>query len=114
MASAISANKIILYALKPELLVALRMTCAGLLLAAYVYIKPHHRMSWKSLKMYTPLILIVALFTTYFPSNLKAYALAHMPSAKMAFFGTLDPFVTALFSYIFFSKRSLLFTKYWE
>ena len=108
LASAISANKVLLYALKPEFLVGIRMTIAGLVLGGYTYFHSNHRLSWRKLRSYVPLLLVVALFTTYFPSNLKAYALAGMPSAKMAFFGTLDPFVTALFSYFFFKERLTL------
>lgn len=105
MASAISANKVLLYALKPEFLVGIRMTLGGALLGTYTFFHTKHRLRWHALKPYIPLLLMVALFTTYFPSNLKAYALAHMPSSKMAFFGTLDPFVTALYTYFFFKER---------
>lgn len=105
MASAISVNKILLYSMKPELLVGIRMSIAGALLGFYLLLRPHERLGLKSLKKYIPQLLFIALFTTYFNSNLKAYALAHMASAKMAFFGMLDPFVTALYSFFFFKER---------
>nr|MBA2306611.1 DMT family transporter [Candidatus Dependentiae bacterium] len=105
LASAIITNKIILYALSPELLVAVRMLAASLLLTLYSFINAHHRVSGALLKRYLSLVVTIACFTTFFPSNLKAYALAHMPSSKMAFFGTLDPFVAALFSYMLYNER---------
>lgn len=108
MASAISVNKILLYALKPEFLVGIRMTAAGLLLGLYTFFHVRHRIHWTKIRTFLPLLIVVALFTTYFPANLKAYALAHMPSAKMAFFGTLDPFVTALYAFFFFKERLTL------
>jgi drug/metabolite transporter (DMT)-like permease len=111
LASAISTNKIILYALKPEFLVGIRMTVAALLLALYSLTYAHHRLKWKQVKDYFPWLIIIALFTTFFPANLKAYALSHMQSSKMAFFGTLDPFVTALYTFVVYKER-LTFQKW--
>ena len=105
LASAITSNKVILYALSPEYLVGIRMTIAALLLAGYVVIKKKHRFNWEIVKKYIFVLAGIALFTTFFPSNLKAYALAHMPSSKMAFFGTLDPFIAAFYSWVLFKER---------
>ena len=105
LASGISANKILLYALTPEFLTGTRMTIAGILLGVYTLVQERSLGHFSRLKGYIPLFALVVLFTTYFPSNLKAYALAHMPSSKMAFFGTLDPFVTALYSWAVFKER---------
>ncbi len=105
LASAIVTNKIILYALAPEFLVALRMVAASFILMLYASLRPHHSISFSLFKRYVSLLLTIACFTTFFPSNLKAYALANMPSSKMAFFGTLDPFVAALFSYVLYRER---------
>lgn len=105
LASAISTNKIILYAMAPEYLVAIRMLIAALLLGVYAFFARHHHLIWKHVMHYGPTIILVALFTTFFPSNLKAYALANMPSSKMAFFGTLDPFVAAFYSYVVYGER---------
>ena len=104
-ASAITANKVLLYALNPQYLVGLRMTVGAVLLAALLYAKTRKLFTWSVVISSLSLILVIALFTTYFPSNLKAYALARMPSAKMAFFGTLDPFITALYACFWFNER---------
>lgn len=105
LASAISANKVLLYALKPEFLVGIRMTIAGIILALYSFFSIRHRLHWKTVQPYLALVIVVSLFTTFFQANLKAYALANMPSAKMAFFGTLDPFITTLIMFFFFNER---------
>lgn len=108
LASAISTNKIILYSLAPEFLVAIRMTAAAFILWLYSLVHTKHKLEWNRIGSYFPLLVVTALFTTFFPSNLKAYALAHMASSKMAFFGTLDPFVTALYSYFMHKERLTL------
>ncbi len=107
-ASAISSNKVLLYALQPTFLVGIRMTFAALLLGLYSLKYTHHRLRWQQVKEYLPGLIVIALLITYFPANLKAYALSRMPSSKMAFFGTLDPFVTALYAYVFFKERFTL------
>lgn len=105
LASAIIANKVSLYALNPQLLVAIRMSAGALVLAALLYLRTGKLFTWSMVSSWASVVLVIALFTTYFPSNLKAYALAHMPAAKMAFFGTLDPFITALYSYLLFKEK---------
>lgn len=111
LASAISTNKIILFALSPEYLVGIRMTVAALLLGLVGAFHVRHKISWSSVWRHGPWLLVVALFTTFFPSNLKAYALSAMPSSKMAFFGTLDPFIAAFYSYVFYGEK--LTSKKW-
>lgn len=105
LATSISANKVLLFSLAPELLVTIRMIVASPLLAAYGYYTEKRVVSLKVLRDYFSWMVIIALFTTFFPSNLKAYALANMPSYKMAYFGTLDPFVAALYSFFLFRER---------
>ena len=107
-ASAITANKILLYALNPQLLVGIRMTVGALILAFLLYVRTRKLFTWSVVMQSFLWIAVIAFFTTYFPSNLKAYALAYMPSAKMAFFGTLDPFITALYSHFWFGERLTL------
>ncbi len=104
-ASAITANKVLLYAINPQYLVGIRMTVGAVLLGLILYVRTRKLFTWSVVTSFFSWILVIAFFTTYFPSNLKAYALAHMPSAKMAFFGTLDPFVTALYSYFWCNER---------
>lgn len=107
LASAITANKILLYSFSPELLVTIRMISAGLILlivSNYSY-KNHTIFSWKKYISTLKTIIIIALSTTFVNSLLKSYALKFMLSSKAAFFGTLDPFVTAIFAYFFFNEK---------
>jgi drug/metabolite transporter (DMT)-like permease len=108
LASAITANKIILYILSPSLLVGIRMLAGGLILLVYTSLHPKRRLTWSSLQAYALILLVVTLTTTLIPSQLKAYALQKMPSSKAAFFGTLDPFVTALYAYFLFGEKLTL------
>lgn len=105
LASAFSANKVILFSLSPELLVGLRMTLSSLALAAITTFRGLPLFRWHTIKYTFGWLCVIALFTTFFPANLKAYALANMPSSKMAFFGTLDPFIAALYSYFLFEEK---------
>ncbi len=102
LASGISVNKILLYSLEPELLVAVRMLVAGFLLLILSLVFSRQ---WSAVYKQFHWFVLIAFFTSFFPPNLKAYALAHMPSAKMAYFGTLDPFVAALYSCFIYKER---------
>lgn len=107
LASAISTNKLILYILPPLFFVAIRMLLAGLILTVYLkYTK--QLVSFARLKSHWLELCIATACTTYAPSLLKAYALQLLPSSKAAFFGTLDPFVTALYAYILWSEKLTL------
>lgn len=50
------------------------------------------------------LLLWIALCTTLVPSILKAFGLQNLVSSKAAFIGALDPFVTAIYSYILWKE----------
>lgn len=103
--SAITANKIILFTMSASLLVAIRMLSASLLLFVFSYFNKKHWITWNKLKVTLVTLIVIAFCTTYLNSNLKAYALKNMPSYKAAFFGTLDPFITAIMSYFLLSER---------
>ena len=47
----------------------------------------------------------IALLTMLVPALFKAYALKNMLTSKAAFIASLDPFVTALYSYFFWNER---------
>jgi len=105
LASGISANKVILYALSPEFLVGIRMALASIVLGGYVYFIKGYIIHVRTLTKFFAWLVIITLCTTFFPSNLKAYALMHMPSYKMAYFGTLDPYIAALYSHWWFQEH---------
>lgn len=109
LASATMANKYALYNLTPTFMVALRMLGAGLILFFY-YRKKTHRLSFAYYKRDLPALLGISLLTLFIPSVCKAYALKNMLASKASFFGSLDPFVTAIYAYLFF-KEILSFKK---
>lgn len=109
LASATMANKYALYSLTPTFMVALRMLGAGLILFFY-YRKSTHRLSFAYFKKDLPLLMGISLLTLFIPSVCKAYALQNMLASKASFFGSLDPFVTSLYAYIFF-RETLSFKK---
>lgn len=109
LASATMANKYALYNLTPTFMVAIRMLGAGLILFFY-YRKKTHRLSFAYYKKDLLALVGISLLTLFIPSVCKAYALKHMLASKASFFGSLDPFVTAIYAYLFF-KETLSFKK---
>jgi len=104
LASGFSANKVLLGWLPPTFFVGIRMLCAGLIMVLWNYRKSH-RLRFKYFKKDLFVICGIALFTTYFPSLLKAYGLKGLPSSKAAMIGSCDPFVTAMYAYVLWKER---------
>ncbi len=104
LASAITANKMILMYLSPTFFVGIRMLLAGILLIAFYYPRSH-RLKLSYLKADYLKILGISLLTTCIPAILKAYGLKYLLSSKAAFLGGLDPFITAVFSYFLHRER---------
>lgn len=107
MASAISANKILLYTFGPSLLVGIRMFFAGSFLVFFNYLR-NKNLSWQKVKEHSLLLIFIAAFTTLIPSTLKAYGLKNLVSSKSAFFGVLDPFFASIFAYFLFGEKLTL------
>jgi drug/metabolite transporter (DMT)-like permease len=105
LASGITTNKVLLYTFSPIFFVGLRMLCAGSILGFYLLIVQHRPYIFSTLKTTWKQVLVATLATTYIPALCKAYALQLMPSAKAAFFGTLDPFVTAVYAAVLWGEK---------
>jgi drug/metabolite transporter (DMT)-like permease len=103
LSSAISVNKVILATLPPTFFVGLRMLMSGVILCALSY-KSSPRMKLSRLRQDLPLLIWIACCTTLIPSILKAFGLQNLVSSKAAFIGALDPFVTAIYSYLFWRE----------
>ncbi len=101
LATAISANKVLLVAVPPLWLVGVRMLFAGIILLALSWWRDG---TWRCNKRDLLSLSIIALLTTFIPSFCKAYALKYLPSSKAAFIGSLDPFVTALYAWLLWSE----------
>lgn len=104
LASATVANKFALSSLSLSLMVGLRMLGAGVILLLY-YRKSSHRLSFNYFRQDLLILLGISLLTMLIPALFKAYALKNMLTSKAAFLASLDPFVTALYAYLFWSER---------
>ena len=87
----------------PIFFVAFRMIIAGAFLLGYCYVRNPHMLAVNK-KDYTKFALIV-LMHIYFSYVFDLVALQYMSSFKGAFIYNLSPFLTALFSYLFFSEH---------
>lgn len=88
--------------MQPDLFVFLRMFISGILLIA-IYCR-HKRLFYEFCKNYK-ILFVIAVFTTFLPSLLRAYALQYISSTRAAFWGSFEPFLTALYLYILFGKK---------
>ena len=104
MASATVANKYALSVLSLLLMVGLRMLCAGIILFCYYYRKTH-RLKFSYFKHDLLILIGISLLTMLIPALFKAYALKNMLTSKAALIASLDPFVTALYAYFFWSEH---------
>lgn len=104
MASAISANKIVMFVLPSTLYTGIRMLSAGLILLAIVGPR-NERMRWSYIKHDIRDLFLVGFCTTYVTSLLKAWALKNLLSSKAALIAGLDPFVAALYAYMLWGEK---------
>lgn len=104
LSSAMVANKVALLYMQPALFVGIRMAAAGLILTMHQWHKTN-RFTWYHLRPDIIVLLCISLLTTLIPSLFKAYALQHMISAKFSFFGSIDPFITAIYAYAWWHER---------
>lgn len=107
LASAITANKLILFTLPPDVFVTVRMLLSGSLLYIIGYWSSE-RLRWRYFKQDILVICFIALCVTCIPSLLKAFALKYLISSKAAFFGGLDPFITAFYAFILWKEKLTL------
>lgn len=104
LATSTVANKYALAVIPLALMVGLRMFFAGIILLAY-YRKKTHRLRFDYFKHDLGILLLVSLLTMLIPALFKAYALKNMFASKAAFIASLDPFVTALYSYFLWKEH---------
>lgn len=101
-AAGIFTNKQILDYWPPTFFVGFRMFVAGSMLLIY---NLHKRQSWKFLKEDWPWLLVITCTTTLFPAIFKSYGLAHLSAGHVAILGSIDPFITAIYSYFIWSEK---------
>ena len=105
LASGITSNKLLLYTFSPIFFVGIRMLLAGCILWAYILARRRSVFRVTAFKHAWKQLVIATLATTYVPALCKSYALQLLPSSKAAFFGTLDPFITALYAALLWGER---------
>lgn len=103
-ASMFTVSKFALYYSQPIFFVGLRMVLAGILLGLYYIIRngPH---LVKITKLDQFLLLQVVLFHIYLTYICDLCALKEISSIESAFIYNLSPFITAIFSYLYFSEK---------
>lgn len=104
LATATIANKYALSVLSLSLMVGLRMLVSGVILFVW-HRKKSDRLTINYIKHDFFKLLGISLLTMLIPALFKAYALKNMLASKAAFLASLDPFVTALYSYILLHER---------
>lgn len=88
---------------EPIFFIAIRMLLGGGILLIY------HKIKYKTLKIDWNLffwnIIILAIFNIFLTNVPEFWSLKYLVSAKAAFLYSLCPFLSALFSYFFFSEK---------
>jgi drug/metabolite transporter (DMT)-like permease len=99
ISSAFLVNKYIALFLSPSLFVAIRMGLSGILLGI-LYCRDLEII--KKFKDNALTITLIAIFTTFVPSLCRAYALQYITASRAAFWGTFEPFIASLWTYILY------------
>jgi len=101
--SSFALGKMLLNYTSPIFLAGIRMSLGGLILLAYQYFFAHKNFCFKRkhMKYYVQLILF-GIYITYI---LRFWALDYMPSSKVCILYNIAPFLSALYSYYFFSEK---------
>lgn len=102
-AASIVSGKALLSFTTPMFLTGIRMFLAGSILLAYEYFQPHRPFKFHKEHMwYYAQLIIFGVYLTYI---LRFWGLKYMPAFKMAFIFNLAPFLTSLYSYLFFKEK---------
>lgn len=101
-ASTFTISKILLTYAKPMFLVGIRMAGAGAILLTYYLLTQKNNFAIQ--KKDRLLFGAIILFHVYFAYMLDLWALQYLTSSKSSFLYNLSPFLTALFSYFYFSE----------
>lgn len=109
LASTFVIGKAALVYSQPIFLIGMRMTLGGILLLAFVRL--FHKDQWKIKKEDFWLFAQIAFFHIYLSFILEFWSYKYVTASKAAFMFNLTPFITALFSYLFF--REAMSCKKW-
>jgi drug/metabolite transporter (DMT)-like permease len=105
IATSFITNKFIALSLKPYLFVFLRMGISGIILIIlFCRTKKIFLIFFEHIKT----ILLISFFTTFLTASLRAYALQLISPTRIAFWGTLEPFVSAFCMYLLYKNKITL------
>lgn len=102
IASALVVNKYLCFFLAPDLFVALRMGVSGILL---LLLYCRNKLILQEAKEHFLFLFLIAVFTTFLPSLLRAYALQSILVSRASFWGALEPFIASFYLYILYQQR---------
>jgi len=103
IASTFTIGKLALEYLHPMFLIGLRMTTAGSLLLGYLYFFKRSALKFKKEHLFD--FIVIILFHIFFAFVAEFWALQYLTSSKICLFYNLSPFITAIFSYFWFSEK---------
>jgi len=106
IASTFTIGKLALAYLQPMFLIGLRMTVAGALLLGYLYF--FKRSALKFDKKHALDFGAIILFHIFFAFVAEFWAMQYLNSSKVCLFYNLSPFISAIFSYFWFSEKMTL------
>ena len=101
-ASVFAIAKYALNFVQPIFLIGFRMTLAGFLLLAYMYLFKRKKCGIKKEHIY--LFIPIIFFHVYLAYITEFWALQYLTAAKTCLLYSLTPFVSAILSYFFFSE----------
>lgn len=103
IASTFTLGKLALQYMNPIFFIGVRMIVGGILLLAYLYF--FRRSYLKFEKKYILDFIAIILFHIFFAFVSEFWALQRLSSSKVCLFYNLSPFITAIFSFFWFSER---------
>ncbi len=102
-ASSFSMGKVLLSYCSPIFLTGSRMFVGGVILLAYQYFAPHEYFKFRKKHLwYYAQIVFFGIYINYI---LRFWALRDLSSSKTCFLYNLSPFMSSIYSYLFFSEK---------
>ncbi len=101
-ASTFTIGKEAIMHVPPLFFITIRMVIAGALLLGFVKFRDH--LAFKIKREHYKWFAAIVLFHIYFSYSLEFVSLKYITSAKACLLYSLSPFITAVFSYIYFKE----------
>ncbi len=105
LATSYTANKALLTTLPIHFLSSFKLVVSALFFLGVICYKKTFFQLTQKLKQDFWLITFICIIATAIPYYLKMYTLKHLNSSVAMLIGSLDPFITAFYSYFIFHER---------